>query len=376
MGVGKADKKSVSLFSLKAVKRFSWFGRELFVREVYRVMDANLNRAREGLRVLEEIARFVLEDAALTARVKDLRHQLALLAGKLPGGLKEVVSARDAAGDVGAGSWTPGEEQRGDLAGVVLANAKRVQEAARVLEEFGKLLPVSGFKEFRFAAYVLEQEIMAKCTGAGRIDYSLYVITGEKFSLGRPVLEVVGAAIEGGATVVQLREKEMDARGLVEAGRGIRELTRGRGVAFIVNDRVDVALAVDADGVHVGRDDLPVPAVRRIVGAGKIIGVSAGDVAEARQAEREGANYVGLGSIFGTQTKEDAGEPIGLEMVRCVTSGVNIPVVGIGGIKACNAGEVIRAGAAGVAVVTAVIGADDVAAAAGELLVAVKRARS
>ncbi|RJQ30149.1 MAG: thiamine phosphate synthase [Peptococcaceae bacterium] len=339
-------------------------------------MDANLNRAREGLRVLEEIARFVLEDALLTARTKDLRHQLALLAGKLPGGLKEVVSARDAAGDVGAGSWTPGEERREDLAGVVLANAKRVQEAARALEEFGKLLPVSGFKEFRFAAYVLEQEIVAKCMGAGSIDYSLYVITGDKFSLDRPVLEVVGAAIEGGATVVQLREKEMDARRLVETGRGIRELTRRRGVAFIVNDRVDIALAVDADGVHVGPDDLPVPVARRMMGAGKIIGVSAGNVAEARQAEREGANYIGLGSLFGTSTKEDAGAPVGLEMVRRVTAAVSVPVVGIGGVKACNAGEVIRAGAAGVAVVTAVVGAGDIAAAAGELLSAVKRAKS
>jgi thiamine-phosphate pyrophosphorylase len=138
------------------------------MREVYRVVDANLNRAREGLRVLEEIARFVLDDAGLTARLKEMRHSLTAAADNLPGGLPELVRSRDSAGDVGAGSWTPGEKNRESLLAVAVANLKRVQEAARVLEEFGKLLGPGAavFKKIRFEAYVLEQEMLEKMAEA------------------------------------------------------------------------------------------------------------------------------------------------------------------------------------------------------------------
>lgn len=134
------------------------------MREVYRVVDANLNRAREGLRVLEEIARFVLDDAELTSRLKEMRHSLTAKMGELPGGVYELVRSRDAAGDVGAGSWTPGEKTREGLFALAVANLKRVQEAARVLEEFGKLLgpAAQAFKKIRFETYVLEQEMLGK----------------------------------------------------------------------------------------------------------------------------------------------------------------------------------------------------------------------
>lgn len=134
------------------------------MREIYRVMDANLNRAREGLRVLEEIARFVLDDGELTARFKDVRHSLFSIVNEIPGVLDELVGARDSAADVGAGSWTDGEKSRGSLLALARANIKRVQEAARVLEEFGKLLGLQAekFKKIRFQAYVLEQELLAR----------------------------------------------------------------------------------------------------------------------------------------------------------------------------------------------------------------------
>jgi thiamine-phosphate pyrophosphorylase len=134
------------------------------MREIYRIMDANLNRAREGLRVLEEVARFILEDAALSSELKDLRHSLAAVAEKIPGGLFELVRARDVGSDVGAGSWTEDEQARSDLLAVVAANQKRVQEALRVLEEFGKLLSpeAASFKKIRFNSYALEQKIIAK----------------------------------------------------------------------------------------------------------------------------------------------------------------------------------------------------------------------
>ncbi len=134
------------------------------MREVYRVIDANLNRAREGLRVLEEVARFILEDADLSLRIKEMRHSLAAAVKDLPGGMLDLVRARDAAGDVGAGTWTEGERDRQDLFDLVLANIKRVQEAARVMEEFGKLLnpDTAGFKKIRFDSYSLEKELLAR----------------------------------------------------------------------------------------------------------------------------------------------------------------------------------------------------------------------
>jgi len=140
------------------------------VQEAYRIMDANFNRAREGLRVLEEIARFVLEDAGLSAKLKDLRHSLTLLAGELPGGLQALVNARDSANDVGAGSWTAGEKNRPDLFNLAAANIKRVQEASRVLEEFGKLVmpDANGFKKLRFQSYEIEKEILNRLA-AGNI---------------------------------------------------------------------------------------------------------------------------------------------------------------------------------------------------------------
>ena len=136
------------------------------MREIYRVLDANMNRAREGLRVLEEIARFVLNDAELTLRLKDIRHSLAAATNALPGGVYELVRSRDAAGDVGADSWTPGEKSRDGLFALAVANLKRVQEAARVLEEFGKLLgpAAQAFKKIRFDVYVLEQELLGEMT--------------------------------------------------------------------------------------------------------------------------------------------------------------------------------------------------------------------
>jgi len=139
------------------------------MREIYRVMDANLNRAREGLRVLEEIARFILEDPEMSSRLKDIRHHLTAMINELPGGMLELIQARDVAGDVGASSWTPDEKNRNDLFALAAANLKRVQEATRVLEEFGKLLTpeAEGFKKIRFKIYVFEQEMLTKIASRG-----------------------------------------------------------------------------------------------------------------------------------------------------------------------------------------------------------------
>lgn len=205
--------------------------------------------------------------------------------------------------------------------------------------------------------------------------WDLYVVITTKLGGGRPTLELVRQALAGGATAIQLREKDMPAREMVELGREIRTLTRAAGAAFIVNDRLDVALAVDADGLHIGQEDLPARVARKLLGPGKILGVSTGTVLEARQAVADGADYLGVGSIFATKSKGDAGEPIGLAGLKAIRAAVDVPIVAIGGIDAGNVAEVIAAGADGVAVVSAVIGAPDVAAAARELLSAVRRAR-
>ncbi len=205
------------------------------------------------------------------------------------------------------------------------------------------------------------------------MDWTLYVITDRRW--GRSHLEVARAAIEGGATAIQLRDKEATTRELIEAGRALRDLTREREVAFIINDRVDVALAVDADGVHVGQDDMPATLARKLVGPDRVVGVSASTVEEALQAEADGADYISASPVFSTPTKPDAAPPIGLDGLRAFVEAVHVPVIAIGGINESNVEEVIGAGAAGVAVISAVVAAPDIVAAARRLRQRIEKTR-
>jgi thiamine-phosphate diphosphorylase len=207
------------------------------------------------------------------------------------------------------------------------------------------------------------------------VDYSLYVITDAKLSRGRSHREVVEAALRGGATMVQYREKNASTRQMIEDALELRHLCRAHNAPFIVNDRVDVALAVDADGVHVGQDDMPASLARKMIGREKILGVSAENVEQARAAIVDGADYLGVGTLFATATKADAGEPIGLLGLEKIARVSTIPMVGIGGINLSNAASVIRAGAAGVAVISAIVSADDVERAARGLKRIVEDAR-
>ncbi len=192
------------------------------------------------------------------------------------------------------------------------------------------------------------------------MDLRLYVITDSQMLKDRSLVEAVEEAIRGGATVIQYREKSATTRRMVEEARLIRALCKARGVPFIVNDRIDVALAVDADGVHVGDDDMPVALARRILGPRKIIGASADTVEKAILYASEGANYLGVGSVYATSTKPDAGLPIGLEGLRRILRVASVPVVAIGGINEENAREVLETGVAGIAVISAVMGAPNI----------------
>ncbi|MEW6547253.1 MAG: thiamine phosphate synthase [Bacillota bacterium] len=198
-------------------------------------------------------------------------------------------------------------------------------------------------------------------------DLSLYLVTDRQLARGRPLEEVVRAAIAGGVTAIQLREKDVTTRDYVALAQALRAITREAGVIFIVNDRLDVALAADADGVHVGQDDMPAALARRLLGPDKILGVTAANEAQARQAQADGADYLGCNAVFATPTKTDTGPPLGLDGLRRLVASVSIPVVAIGGINADNASGVMACGVAGIAVVSAIMAAPDVTAAAREL---------
>ncbi len=196
------------------------------------------------------------------------------------------------------------------------------------------------------------------------LDLSVYVILDRDFTAGRSLGEIAEAAIRGGATALQLRDKSRNIRRFYADAKELREIARAAGVPLIINDRVDIALAVDADGVHVGEDDLPVEAARRLVGPDRFVGASAGSVAASRAAIAAGADHLGVGPVYDARTtKSDAGPPVGLTLVRDIAAFSPLPIVGIGGITAENAGAVIAAGAAGVAVISAIGLARDVEAA-------------
>jgi thiamine-phosphate pyrophosphorylase len=192
-----------------------------------------------------------------------------------------------------------------------------------------------------------------------RIDYSLYLVTDRSLSRGRSSLEIVRAAVRGGVTCVQLREKTGATRAFIEEALSVKAFLDSCGVPLIINDRVDVALAVGADGVHLGQSDLPLAAARALVGASMVIGISAESVRDAVEAQSGGADYLGVSPIFATPTKTDTATPLGLDGLRAIRAAVKTPLVAIGGLNRGNAAAAIRSGADGVAVVSAIVAAED-----------------
>ncbi|OGP62424.1 MAG: thiamine-phosphate diphosphorylase [Deltaproteobacteria bacterium RBG_13_49_15] len=191
------------------------------------------------------------------------------------------------------------------------------------------------------------------------IDYTLYLVTDRKLSRGRTTYEIVKAAIQGGVTCIQLREKECSTREFLREALAIRDYLQKSRIPLIINDRIDVAMAVKADGVHLGRNDLPLKIARKMVMKSMIIGISAESVEDAVEAEKGGADYVSASPVFSTPTKPDAALPLGLIGVRKIREAVTIPLVGIGGINCSNLAAVIQNGADGIAVVSAIVAADD-----------------
>jgi thiamine-phosphate pyrophosphorylase len=207
------------------------------------------------------------------------------------------------------------------------------------------------------------------------IDYSLYLVTDRGLARGRSTLEIVSAAVHGGTTVVQLREKDCSTRDFIEQALTIKEFLKDRGVPLIINDRLDVAQAVKADGVHLGQSDMALGVAKKILGDSMIIGISAESLQDAVEAEKGGADYLGVSPIYATPTKTDTAPPLGLEGLQEIRKAVRLPLVGIGGLNRGNAAEVIRNGADGVAVVSAIVAADDPQTAAETLKQIIKEAR-
>ncbi len=207
------------------------------------------------------------------------------------------------------------------------------------------------------------------------IDYSLYLVTDRDLALGRSTVEIVKRALQGGVTCVQLREKNCSTLEFIEQALALKDILKSTGVPLIINDRVDVALAVEADGVHLGQTDMPLAMAKKILGNTMIIGISAESLEDAVEAERKGADYLGVSPIYATPTKTDTAAPLGLEGLRAIRNSVRLPLVGIGGLNRDNSAEAIRHGADGIAGVSAIVAADDPATAAGDLMQVIHEAR-
>jgi thiamine-phosphate pyrophosphorylase len=344
------------------------------------MIDANLNRSSEGLRVLEDVARFLLNDAELCQRLKTLRHDLARETESLSIGL---LSKRDSEHDVGNPyRIPPGKKEINmkttslqGLLDLVTANAKRVEESLRVVEELAKLPEISPmlnsatFEQARFALYTLERDLISRISRRDKIERisGLYVILDRQFLAGRDELDIAGQIIEGGARVIQLRDKQSKKGELLLISQKLNELCSQAGVLFIINDYLDLAMAVDADGLHIGQEDLAMPVVRRELPIDKIVGCSVTTLVQATKAQNEGADYIAVGSIFPTTTKREA-TVVGVNILKELKRIVSIPLVAIGGINQNNVGEVVAAGADAVAVISAVLGEKDVRGAVRKLV--------
>ncbi|HEY2784339.1 MAG TPA: thiamine phosphate synthase [Fimbriiglobus sp.] len=333
-----------------------------------RILDANLNRAREALRVLDDYARFARNDRTLSEAAKRLRHDLVAAADLLPAGV--LLASRDTTGDVGTEITAGGEFTRTTTGHVAHVNLKRFQESLRSLEEFGKLVSApfaERIERLRYAAYSIERAFAQPPAARERFAATrLYVLlTEEHCPLGWE--RTVREAAAGGATAFQLREKALCDKDLVNRARALRDVTRELGVLFVVNDRADVAAVADADGVHLGQDDCSLADARKIVGPNVAIGVSTHAAEQVQRAVLDGADYLGIGPTFPSQTKSFDHFP-GLGFVSEAASLTSLPAFVLGGVNSENVSDVRIAGGTRVAVARAVTHARDPRSAAAAIL--------
>ncbi len=379
------DKRDTACVNLAAILQF--MTDKHFGNSVFRILDAAINRAGEGIRVVEDYARMVLGDAHLSRQLKQLRHDLTQSVASIDP--LQRIAARDTAGDVGTTIQTRTEYDRGipdadasdhpcfdpkqkPSGGIIQANFGRAQQAIRTIEEFSKSLNAETARQveqIRYRSYTLEKAILTTVFSLQNlVDANLYVL----IDAGGDLETRVGQLIQSEVSLIQLRDKALNDRQLVETGRALARWTRGTKTKFIMNDRADLAVAVNADGVHLGQEDLTVSDARRIVGATKMIGVSAHSIGQARQAVLDGANYLGVGPVFSSTTKQ-FDTHVGLDLVREVAAEIRLPVFAIGGISLKNVDGIVESGLSRVAVGAAVANAENPAEAVAAFRSALKK---
>lgn len=328
------------------------------MKEMNRLLDANINRVSEGIRVVEDVARFVYNQKEFSKELREKRHYLRKLFIEKD---RDFFNSRDTKRDVGIEITKESQlDKKSNIKNIVVGNFKRIQEGLRSIEEISKIsCDYSISKEveaLRYSFYNLEKEFMGSLKP--EIPLGLYGITAENFSNGRSNYEVVREMINSGIKIVQYREKFKSLREKLEEAKILCELCKKNNVLFIVNDHVDIALMVDADGVHVGQEDMPVSEIRKILGANKIIGLSTHSVEDANRAILQDVDYIGVGPIFPTTTKDRTA--VGIEYMDYVEKNINLPYITIGGIKESNLLEVVKKGAKRIALVSEIVGAENI----------------
>jgi thiamine-phosphate pyrophosphorylase len=365
---------------------------------VIRVLDASLNRAAEGLRVVEDYARLVLDDPFLTGQTKALRHDLTTASEAIPSADRH--AARDTLADVGTIISTAEESQRGDAWDVCAASLKRTAQSLRSLEEYGKLVSpdfAGQCESLRYRLYTLEKAIDIGRSSRDRLEGVTLCVLIDGGKTPDDFTRLAQSLVEAGVGMIQLRDKRLDDRELIARARTLTSLIRRQPSAppevriavdsdakkppaepgaarasrnptlCIINDRADIAAAVGADGVHLGQEDLSVKDARAIVGPRMLIGVSTHNIAQARVAVLDGANYLGAGPTFASHTKAFEGFA-GLDYLHEAANEIRLPTFAIGGISTGNLADVLATGVTRVAVSSAVTAAADPACAARELL--------
>ena len=342
-----------------------------------RILDANANRAGEGLRTLEEVARFILDSASLQSELKSLRHDLTVAMKGLP--RASLLAARNTPGDVGTQATTDTERARANPTDIVAAAATRTQQAIRCLEEYTKAIDerlASNFEAIRYRAYNCFARLELLCrNGSPRLSMlrsaRLYALINAGVS-EYIMIQRIRTLASVGVGIIQLRDSAIDDRTLFERARAGSHVAREAGVLWIINDRADIATAADADGVHVGQEELPVEQVRRIVGPERLIGLSTHDLAQVKAAIASTTDYIGCGPTFPGHTKSFENYP-GCDFLRQVAlwfsepGVVPRPAFAIGGITAKNTNQVAGAGFGQIAVTGALAG-DDAGSVAKKML--------
>jgi thiamine-phosphate pyrophosphorylase len=338
-----------------------------------RIIDAAANRAGEGLRVIEDYLRFHLDDRHLTRLAKSIRHDLTAALSAFSSDVRH--AARETRADVGTSVTLPSETERSDLAAVLVASFKRVEQSLRSLEEYSKTVApetAAALEQLRYRVYTLERITDITQASLERLaDAQLYVLidAGRSESQLRQFARTLAVA---GAGIIQLREKHLPDRELLARARIVREATVDTATLFIMNDRPDLALLSGADGVHVGQEEISVKDARRILGTRALVGVSTHSLSQAHAAVLDGADYIGVGPTFPSGTKQFR-EFTGVELLRDVAAEIRLPAFAIGGITAKNLPDVLAAGFTRVAVSGSITAAEDPAAAARELASQLRR---